>query len=603
MSYKDDGSREPLLMESGGLSKPPARRGALAVAARVALVASATALAAFALLASEPEGHRPHRRKGVGAVSAESKACAEIGAGVLSDGGNAVDAAVAVAACLGVVASYHSGIGGGGFMIVRAPHGQSKSFIFREAAPSTADRDMFEKNPIESQVGGKSTAVPGELAGLYLAHSVFGRLPWADLIMPAANISKNGFALTPQHARLLDWYRDEVLESDVAKIFAPNGTMLREGEMVYRPEYGRTLERVAKEGPDAFYRSDLTEKMVEYLNQHGGQHKLEDWREYQPEIRDSISTTYRGKYRISTVPPPASGAVLLSILSILDELPPPSKDRAHYTQRLVEAFKWSYAFRGELGDPGWAPGFKFLPNISKVIEEATDRERARKIREKMMDNRTHEIDFYAPKFEPNEIHGTTHFSIVDGQGWAVSMTSTINLWWGNRLVEPTTGVIFNNHMDDFSWPGYVNNGSQTGLPPSHANFIAPHKRPVSASAPAIVELLDKKGKPVDVIMAVGAAGGSKITSTVAQVLVDVLDRKLPVERALGFPRLHHQLFPNELWMEHEVPAEIEERMRAAGHKIVKVDSLAVASAVSKRDQEFYGAGDWRNLDSGFARAG
>ncbi|KAI9028043.1 gamma-glutamyltranspeptidase [Hyaloraphidium curvatum] len=543
-----------------------------------------------------------------GVVVSESKICSEMGAGVLKDGGNAVDAGVAVATCLGVTGSFFSGAGGGGFMTIRTPSGKSQTINFREAAPSSATRDMFNGHEKEAQLGGKAAGIPGEFAGLHKAHTLHGRLPWSSLLLPSANLSTAGFPVTPQLSLFLNYFGDAVLQSDLARIFAPEGKVLGPGDTVRRPEYGRLLERIAAEGPDAFYRSELTRAMVDYLNSAGGGHRAEDWASFEAELQESMAYDFRGGFRVHTAPPPASGPVLLSILSILAEFPPlqgePDKETmGKEWQRVVEGFKWSYAWRGLLGDPGKAPDYEFIPNIRDILDEATDKKRAGKIKSKISDTETHEPDYYHPKFDPKEMPGTTHFSIIDREGWAVAMTSTVNLLWGNRMVEPTTGVIFNNEMDDFSFPGVVNNGSQSGLPPSPANYIEPGKRPLSASAPAIVELLDRHGRPHDVYLAIGGAGGSRITTAVAQVLLDVLDRNIPAKDAVLRPRVHHQLYPNKAMLEpHSAPA-LADYLRLVGHEVQVLppeQHLAVVSAVQKVGRKISGAGDPRGLDGGAA---
>ncbi|KXS17545.1 gamma-glutamyltranspeptidase [Gonapodya prolifera JEL478] len=500
----------------------------------------------------------PVSHKGV--VTGENMVCSELGRDVMRQmGGNAVDAAVAVGMCLGVLHPFFSGVGGGGFMTVRLPNGTAKVINFRERAPKSATLDMYVGDPARSQVGGLAVGVPGEVAGLWEAHKRYGTLPWSTLVEPSAKIADE-FVISPQIHRLMLDAKDLVLNDPAfAAVYAPHGTLLAVGDVTSRKNYANTLRRIALEGADAIYNSDMTEHLVSFVNSKGGNMSVSDFRDYFANVEEPLVGWYHG-LKVITARPPASGAVLLASLTILEAFNLALDGATPLSMhRMVEAWKFAYAYRSELGDPG-ADG-EYIANLSRVLDRSTDKQWGAGVRQKIFDDQTFPPEYYGSKFSSREMPGTTAYSVLDESDMAVAVTLTVNLIFGARIMDPVTGIVLNNQMDDFSWPNYVNNGSQAGLPASPANYISPGKRPLSASTPTIVE---RDGR---VAAVVAASGGSKITTGVAYVLHHMLDFYRTAEVAAIMPRIHHQLFPNVVSVEEGVSNDWVDGFRSRGHEV------------------------------------
>ncbi|KAJ1916811.1 hypothetical protein IWQ60_007987 [Tieghemiomyces parasiticus] len=482
-----------------------------------------------------------------GMVSAENPTCSHIGADILRQDGSAVDAAIAAALCIGVVHSFSSGIGGGGFALVRNATDRAELVDFRETAPAAATVDMYQDDITLAQVGGLAVAVPGEIRGFALAHHRYGRLPWADLFRPAIRLARDGFTADKILDLVLQRERDLIFKDPgFRESYTVDGRLIRQGDTVYRSRLAATLETVAREGADAFYTGRLAHSMVAEARRRGGIITTADFAGYSPLLRPALRSTYRGR-TVVTGPPPTSGPVLLLLLNTLELLPFTEGPTYVNYQRLIEAFKFAYAKRTFLGDPDFV-------NIANHTARIVDKDLAVAIRRNITDDHTHPVDYYSPDYDVQEPHGTTHISILDRRGQAVSLTTTVNLAFGSKVMDPVSGVILNNEMDDFSTQ---NKSNAFGYYPSPNNKIVRGKRPLSSSVPVILE----QGGQVQFVA--GASGGSRIISAVAQVLVNTLDFNLPLNEAVDRSRLHHQLIPHE-----GVSPDLVSYLQRKGHQAI-----------------------------------
>ncbi|KAH6560160.1 hypothetical protein BASA61_003859 [Batrachochytrium salamandrivorans] len=491
-----------------------------------------------------------------GVVSTEHPICSQIGVQVLRENGTAVDAAVASSLCIGVTNMYSSGIGGGGFMIVRSTNGKSEFINFREKAPAAATTNMFADDPMKAQTGGLAVAVPGELSGLFMAHQRHGRLPWRRLVQPAVDLARDGWVVNAILEQRMQVVRDLILTNpDFSKDFAPDGELLRTGQIIKRPNLARTLDAIATEGIDVFYRGWIAEALVKVTQETGGILTMADMAAYHPTVGSPMIGSFRGK-RVITSPPPTSGPVLLSVLNLLEgyDLSSPSPLNAHL---LVESWKYGYAQRSYYGDPS-DPIYR---NISEIANRNIDKATSDHIRQGIFPDRTFEPGHYAAAYDVLNDHGTMHLSILTEQGEAVSLTSTVNLLFGSKVICPITGIILNDEMDDFSIPGVSN---AFGLASSPYNYIRPGKRPMSSSVPTIIESAD--GSHVEIVA--GASGGSMIITSTMQTILGMTEFGYDPAAAIHMPRMHHQLLPNTLVLEFEFDRHVAREIQTRGHTVV-----------------------------------
>ncbi|CAG0890582.1 unnamed protein product [Darwinula stevensoni] len=497
------------------------------------------------------------------AVCADATPCATIGKEILQKNGSAVDAAIAAMLCDGVVNAHSMGIGGGFVMtIYHRANKTAETLISREKAPALANETMFEGNSSLSQKGGLSVGVPGEIRGYWEAWTKYGKLNWTELLQPTIDLCKNGITVVRALAKALQSYETQILEEPSMKEVFVNpetGKVWKEGEIMKRPQLALTLERIAVEGPNAFYNSNLTDAMAEEIRSHGGVITKEDFSNYTAKWTEPIKVALNGGMTLYSVPPPASGAILAFILNILDTFNvSTSHESMTYPEqitlyhRMVEAFKWAYARRTELGDPDFA-------NMTELVRNLTSETYAMDIAQQINDNQTYnDPEHYGAEVWSPEDSGTAHVSVVAPNGDAVAITSTINLYFGAGFRSNATGVIFNDEMDDFSSPNLTN---YFGMPPSPNNFIVPGKRPVSSMCPTIIT--DSAGNPR---LVVGAAGGTRITSAVAYVIIRNLWFGEDIKMATDAYRIHHQLFPMTLSYEQGFPPGIIVGLEGLGHK-------------------------------------
>ncbi|CAL3973668.1 unnamed protein product [Diplocarpon coronariae] len=475
----------------------------------------------------------------LGAVASEADVCSKIGADILKSGGNAADAVIATQLCVGVTCMYHSGIGGGGFATVRSKRGEYEFIDFREMAPAAAFQDMFTppcSNCNFSLIGGLASGVPGELRGLEYIHNKYGSLPWKQLVMPAVNVARHGFRVNEDLIRYMGSETFMATDPSWAIDFAPNGILVSLGQTMTRKRYADTLERIADQGPDAYYHGEVAAATIQALQRSEGTMTLADLANYHVKTRPMTSFTYRG-YKVYTGSAPSGGAIVGSIMKIIEGYDMSSSANSNLsTHYLNEAFRFAYGQRTLLGDPDFLDIGAYQENM---YSEAT----AAKIRDMIQPDRTLEVEAYNPLgYEVLTDSGTSASVASDQSGLTIALTSTINTRWGSRVMVPETGDVLNNQMNDFSIPHATND---FGFIPTEANYIRPGKRPLSSISPTIVEYPDG-----GVYVAHAAAGGSQIITEVAQHLWRVLDQNMTSAAALGSPRMHDQLSPNEVVFEY-----------------------------------------------------
>jgi gamma-glutamyltranspeptidase/glutathione hydrolase len=525
-----------------------------------------------------------------GMVAAQEKIAARIGAGILRRGGNAVDAAVATGFAMAVTYPRAGNIGGGGFMLIHsADRNEDIAIDYRETAPAATTPDIFLRNDgkpdiAKSRDSAVGIGVPGTVAGLALALEKYGsgRFTLADLLEPAIALARDGFVLTDDMADTLPgWYRRLARWPASAKIFArPDGTSLREGDRLVQTDLAATLSRVAEQGPRGFYEGEIAEKLAKAVTDAGGIMTTEDLKSYAAVIREPVRGSYRG-YEVVSMPQPSSGGVvLLETLNILEGFPlsDMKQGSAASLHLLIEAMKRAYADRARyLGDPAF---------VNAPIKTLTAKDYAAKQRAGIDPDRATPSSEMLAAVPPREGSNTTHFSVVDRAGNAVSNTYTLNFSYGVGLVADGTGVLLNNELDDFTAaPGASN---AYGLVGFEANLPGPGKRPLSSMSPTIVL---KGGKPV---LVTGSPGGSRIISTVLQVIVNVLDYHMDVAAAVAAPRLHHQWLPDEVRVERGFADDVLAELKAKGHLIVEPMGQTSANSIAVTANGLLGAPDPRS---------
>jgi gamma-glutamyltranspeptidase/glutathione hydrolase len=537
--------------------------------------------------------HQYHAPK-LGAVASESSICSNIGIDLLKAGGNAADALVGTVFCVGVIGCYHSGIGGGGFMIVRAPNGTYENIDFREAAPAAGDEDMYQGNVAGSIYGGLASGVPGELRGLQYLHENYGALAWKDVVMPAVKVAREGWTVNEDLVRYMEMSmtgnedgRFLVEDPNWAIDFAPSGELLKLNDTITRKRYADTLETIAEKGPNVFYEGPMANATIVALQRENGTMTLEDLRNYTVALRTPSTIHYRG-YKLTSCSAPASGVVALAVMNIVSGY----KDMGDpvavniSTHRLDEAMRFGYGMRTNLGDPS------FLPKMSEYEDDMLSLETGADIRSRIGDY-SHNISYYDPSgVESLETPGTSHVVVADKSGMAISLTTTVNLLFGSHLIVPETGVIMNNEMNDFSIPGVSN---AFGYRPSPANYVKPGKRPLSSISPTIVEYPHG-----GLFFVVGAAGGSRITTATIQNLWHAIDWNMTSLEALSQPRLHDQLIPDTATFEWAYDNSTVEFLKERGHNVSWI-APGASTAQALRvlpNGTFEAAGEPRQLNSG-----
>ena len=524
-----------------------------------------------------------------GMVASDSRVAAEVGARVLANGGNAIDAAVATAFALAVVYPEAGNIGGGGFLVARMADGTTAALDFREKAPLAATRDMYldaRGNVTDkSLIGHLASGVPGSVAGLWTAHQRFGSKPWAELIAPAIEFAERGFTVDAHFADVVRGHESRLKQfPGSAALFLSGGQPPSQGATWKNPELAAVLRRIAQEGPQGFYEGETARLIVEEMKRGGGLITLEDLRRYQATWRQPVEFVYRG-HRVISMPPSSSGGLTLALMAnILDgyDLQKLGWRSAESLHLMTEASRRAFADRNHfLGDAD----FVKVPRERLLSVEYAARQRATIAR----DRATPSSAIKPGLGEVVESDQTTHFSVVDARGNAVGLTTTINELFGSAVTVTGAGFLLNDEMDDFtSKPGVPN---MFGLVQGEANAIAPGKRMLSAMTPTIV--LDRGGRP---LLITGARGGPRIISAVFQIMSNVIDYDLPLDQALGAPRIHHQHLPDELYFEKDaLTPDARAALEKMGHKVVERSGyIGAAPTLLRRGAVWLGAADPRS---------
>jgi gamma-glutamyltranspeptidase/glutathione hydrolase len=546
------------------------------------------ALLAFALsvTAPAPAAAEDAVLARTGRVVAQEQRAARIGADVLARGGNAVDAAVATGFALAVTYPRAGNLGGGGYMVIHlAARNFNIAIDYRETAPAAATRDMFlddngNADPRKSRDSGLSIGVPGTVAGLALAHRRYGSglFSLAELIAPAIALARDGIPIEDDVADSLPRARTRLARwPSSAKIFLKSGEALAPGDMLVQRDLALTLEAIARDGPRAFYEGPIARKIAAAVQAAGGIMTAEDLRTYQPVLRRPVRGTYRG-HRIISMPPSSSGGVvLIEMLNILEGYPLGDMDAAKRLHLMIEAMKRGYADRAAyLGDPAV---------VSAPLARLMSKRYAATLRAGIDPDRATPVVGIPVEIQPREGDNTTHYSVVDRYGNAVANTYTLNFSYGVGLVAEGTGVLLNNELDDFAAKPLVPNAY--GLVGGNANAPGPGKRPLSSMTPTIVL---RNGK---VLLVTGSPGGSRIITTVLQVIVNVIDLKMPIEDAVAAARIHHQWSPDQVFVEAGLPPEVLAALQARGHKITPRGPGTSANSILVTPRGLAGAADRR----------
>lgn len=525
-----------------------------------------------------------------GMVSSQEALASGVGRDILARGGNAVDAAVAVGFALAVTLPRAGNLGGGGFMMVHlAESGETHALDYRELAPAGAFRDMFldadgNADSNKSRYSGFAVGVPGTVAGMYAAHEKYGSgtFTFAELIAPAIALARDGFPVSDDLAGSLKQVYPRLSKdpASLATYYKPDGSFYEAGDTLKLPQLAATLEKIASEGPSGFYSGPVAEAIVARVAEAGGPMTLADLAEYKVVWRTPVSGTYRG-YTIASMPPPSSGGVhIVEILNMLEDhdLAGSGAGSAATLHVMAEAMKRAYADRSEyLGDPDF---------VDVPVKGLTSKAYARERMADFSPDRAAlaaEIKPGAPV--PYESDQTTHYSIVDDDGNAVANTYTLNFSYGAGLMAGDTGVLLNNELDDFSAkPGVPN---AYGLIGGDANAVAPRKRPLSSMSPTLVF------KDGELLMATGSPGGSRIITTVLQVILNVVDHGMNVAEASAAPRVHHQWLPDELRVEEGISPDTLSLLRAKGHTIALKPTMGSTQSVMRVEGGLAGAADPR----------
>ncbi|MFB2118771.1 gamma-glutamyltransferase [Parapedobacter sp. 2B3] len=504
-------------------------------------------------------------------VTAHPEASA-VGLQILKDGGNAVDAAVAVQFALAVVYPNAGNIGGGGFMVYRSAKGEFASLDFREAAPGAATTDMYldeAGNPIVdlSLRGQLASGVPGSVDGMVKAHDRYGLLDWVTLLRPAIRLAQEGFALTEMQAGELNRRKENFEKYNPEGTAFVKATAWQAGDTLVQPELAHTLALISQHGRAGFYEGETADRIVEEMDNGNGIISYEDLKNYEAKWREPVVSTYRG-YRVASMPPPSSGGIaLISMLKSVEDYPLSQWgfQRDSTMRVMIEAERRVYADRAtHLGDPDYYD----VPR-EMLIDSAYNAERMRNMNFR---HASFSSDIYAGELPKMEREETTHFSIVDENGNAVAITTTINGSYGSQVVVAGAGFLLNNEMDDFSVkPGAPN---MFGLTGGEANAIVPGKRMLSSMTPTILE---KNGQ---LFMVVGTPGGSTIMTSVFQTILNVVDFGMDMQEAVSAPRFHHQWLPDEVAVEKEaVSKPVRHALTTTGYQLVHRQAIGRVDAI------------------------
>ena len=531
-----------------------------------------------------------------GMVVSQRKIASEVGAQILKEGGNAVDAAVATGLALAVVLPRAGNLGGGGFMIIHLKEEDRNIAIdYREKAPSGAFRDLFldengNYDKKKAQFSLLSAGVPGSVAGFHHALMNYGTLSWEEVLKPAIRLAEEGFEIPHDLANTLasKRYRARLSSNEAAaKVFyKEDKSLYKAGEILVQNDLANTLKQLSEFGPDAFYKGEIAKLIVKEMERNGGLITLEDLSNYQIAERKPLNGQYKD-YKIVSMPPSSSGGThLIQMLNMLEEFPIKEMGfgSAESIHILAEVMKRAYADRSKyLGDT----------DFYKVPSSLTSKDYAKSLNAFISkDKITPSDEISAGNPFPYESPDTTHFSVMDSFGNAVSNTYTLNFSYGSGMMIPGTGMLINNEMDDFSSKPGTPNGY--GLLGSEANAIEGNKRPLSSMTPTIIF---KNDEPYIVF---GSPGGSRIITTVLQVALNVMDHDMNIAQAVHSPRIHHQWLPEILMIESGFGPDTERLLTEKGYKLYPSSTMGSVQAIMKEGDYFYGSADPRRPSAGVA---
>jgi gamma-glutamyltranspeptidase/glutathione hydrolase len=502
-----------------------------------------------------------------GMVVSDNVVASQVGTDILKKGGNAIDASVATAFALAVTHPQAGNIGGGGFLVYVDANGTSTTIDFREKAPLLATPTMFLDEsgtliPGSNHEGLKSVGVPGTVAGLYLAHQKYGVLPWKDLVQPSVNLAENGVLLSYTLAKHAKSFNNSSSAPQFLKEYykKPNGELNQFGDLWIQKALANTLKLIRDKGKDGFYKGEVAKEIADYMKANGGIITLEDLSKYKAIEREAITGTYKD-YGIISMPPPSSGGVaIIEMLNImeqanLDSIP---FNSTPYVHLVAETMRRAFADRAEyLGDPDF--------NLEMPLDRLTSKEFA-KMRYDNIDRNKASVSDTLKFGQLYDGKNTTHLSVIDKQGNAVSLTYTLEQSYGSGLGSPKLGFIFNNEMGDFNpQPGYTDSGWLIGTDP---NVIQPEKRMLSSMSPTVVT---KNGKPYLII---GSPGGRTIINTVFQTILNVIAYDMPIDKAIEAMKIHHQWFPDKLIFETDLMSpDTQKALEQMGHQLIGTENL------------------------------
>ncbi|MCL1137089.1 gamma-glutamyltransferase [Shewanella pneumatophori] len=527
-----------------------------------------------------------------GMVSSQEALATQAGVEILKQGGNAVDAAVAVGFSLAVTLPRAGNIGGGGFMLVHLANPKKTIAIdYREMAPSSAHRNIFigdDGEPVKklSREHGLAIGVPGTVMGMELALEKYGTMTMKQVTQAAIDMAQNGIEVTPDLQSSLAGLKRRIAQwpSSAEIFYKADGSNYQAGEILKQPELAHSLGLIAKSGSKGFYQGETAEKIVAAIGAAGGIMTLDDLKNYKVIEREPVVGDYRG-YQVVSMPPPSSGGIhIIEMLNMLEAYPIDKlgHNTAATLHLMTEAMKRAYADRSEyLGDPD----FYDVP-VKALISKDYAKQLAKQI---SADKATPSSEIKPGKLAPYESDQTTHYSVVDKWGNAVSNTYTLNFSYGSGLVAKGTGILLNNEMDDFSAKPGTPNGY--GLVGGEANAVEANKRPLSSMSPTIVM---KDGKPYIVT---GSPGGSRIITTTMQIIMNVIDHNLNIAEATYAPRVHHQWLPDLLRVEHTLNQDTQTILKAKGHEVKVNNAIGSTQSIMVSEQGIFGASDPRRAGS------
>ena len=526
-----------------------------------------------------------------GMVTTQHFLATAVGEKILNSGGNAYDAAIAVGFTLAVVLPRAGNIGGGGFMVIHdSSLNEQFSIDYREKAPINSDKDMYLNSDGTfndqklSTFGYLASGVPGTVAGLWEVHSKFGSLEWSKLLEDAIYYAENGFYITPYLSDMLVKYESKLsFYPETKKIFQKNNPDFENKKLVQK-DLAKTLKLIAQYGRNGFYLGSVAEKIHTQMQLNGGLITKDDLENYQPVWRTPLKSTYRDTEIITMGPPSSGGVHVIQMLNILEShnVSKIKHNSSEYINLLTEIMKYAYADRSKyLGDPDY-----YEVPVSQIISKNY----AKTINEKIKIGKvTPSSVIYPGTFSDNESYETTHFSIVDKDGNAVSSTYTLNSTFGSGVVIKNTGILMNNEMDDFAAaPGIPN---QFGLLGAEANQIVPGKRPLSSMTPTIVM------KDGDFFFTTGSPGGSRIITAVLQSIINIVDYGMNLEEANAAKRIHHQWQPDLLQIESSIDPKIKNQLLELKYNIKIINPATCLQTIMYKDNMYYGYGDFRRPDA------